>query len=143
VWRLILSGALNCAWAALSLCFCILLSGADLFWSTGKAKRESTAGQYNSRYDSSSHNKSTVPSHVFWRVGQALGLILRVADPLVFKGPCFRLLVWVRRRGPALDDRMFRFRHVHVRVRCPRTAGLGDPAEQQVSDCLEPGFQIK
>src|SRR5580700_1204620 len=78
-----------------------------------------------------------------WRVGQALGLILRVADPLVFKGPSFRLLVWVRRRGPALDDRVYRFHHVHVRVRCPRTAGLRDPAGQQVSDCLEPGFQIK
>ena len=43
------------------------------------------------------------------RVGHALGLILRVADPLVFKGPCFRLFVWVRRRGAALDDRVSRF----------------------------------
>jgi hypothetical protein len=33
-------------------------------------------------------------------------MILRVAAPLVFKGPCLRLLVWARRRGPAPDDRV-------------------------------------
>ena len=79
------------------------------------------------------------------RVGQPLVLPFRVADHLVFKGPCFRLFVWVRRRGTALDDRVSRFQHLHVRARCPRNADLRDPTGQQEASfrLLGTGFSNK